>query len=130
MSDRRIVYSTGPDGPQTARRRACSRCGREPCACEPADSVEPSAQQVRVRRERSGRKGKTVTVCEPLRLTRDDATLLLRDLKRRCGAGGTLRLDRDGAGTPAYCLEIQGDCADRVVEGLIELGYGARRAGG
>jgi translation initiation factor 1 len=130
MSDRRIVYSTGPDGSQGARGRTCSRCNREPCACEPTRSVEPAAQQVCVRRERSGRKGKTVTVCAPLLLTRDDASRLLRDLKRRCGAGGTLRLESDGTGSPAFSLELQGDLADRVVEVLVDLGFGVKRAGG
>ena len=67
----RLVYSTGPRGSRS--RTACAHCGTEPCSCAAVRAERPQGQQVRVRRERSGRRGKTVTVAGPLRLQRDQA---------------------------------------------------------
>jgi len=114
----RVVYSSGPGGSESTRDTASS--------AEARTSAEPASQQVRVRCERVGRRGKTVSVAAPLALTRDDALKLLRRLKRRCGSGGTIR-QSDG---PAFALEIQGDHADTVVAELVALGYRARRSGG
>jgi translation initiation factor 1 len=93
-------------------------------------AAPPSAQAPRVRRERGGRKGKTVTVAGPLLLAREAASGLLRELKRGCGVGGTIKLGRTPSGEPCYDLELQGDHVDRLVERLRALGYPARRAGG
>jgi translation initiation factor 1 len=114
----RIVYSSGPGGSEAPREPAAS--------AEARTSAEPASQQVRVRRERVGRRGKTVSIAAPLALTRDDALKLLRHLKRHCGSGGTIR-PADGS---AFALEIQGDHADTLVAELVALGYRARRCGG
>jgi translation initiation factor 1 len=83
-----------------------------------------------VRRERSGRRGKTVTVAGPFYLARDEATRLIKALKRACGSGGTVKAATDGAGSPCQSLEIQGDHVERVVEQLESRGFPAKRAGG
>jgi translation initiation factor 1 len=85
---------------------------------------------VRVRRERGGRGGKTVTVAGPFVLTRADAAALLAGWKRLCGGGGTLRGGRLPGGDPCFELEVQGDHADRLAGELQRAGYRARRAGG
>lgn len=46
---------------------------------------------------------------------------LAAELKRRCGAGGTLK---DGV------IEIQGDHRDTIVALLVARGWKAKRAGG
>lgn len=132
MSGERVrrVYSTGPDGAVGAGKARCKRCASDPCRCEPARSRPAGEQVVRVRRERAGRRGKTVTVVGPLHLAREDASALLKKLKSRCGGGGTLKVDRDGGGDPCFVLEVQGDHADRVVSELDGLGYDVKRAGG
>lgn len=85
---------------------------------------------MRVRRERGGRRGKTVTVAEPLLLARDEATRLLAELKRGCGAGGALKSMTAGDGRDAFALELQGDHTGTVVERLLALGLRVKRSGG
>ena len=97
----------------------------------PAASLPPSAQDVRVRREKAGRGGKVVTVVGPLVLVRDDAAALLAGWKKLCGSGGTLRPARSPSADTAFEIEIQGDHADRLVEELARAGYKkVKRAGG
>ena len=126
MSDggARPVWSTGPDGSGPADA-ICERCGKAPCRCAENHRLPPERHVVHVRRDRRGRRGKTVTVAGPFHVGRVAAGDLLRDLKRRCGSGGTLRGDEDG-----FTLEIQGDRVQPVLDLLVRLGYPARQAGG
>jgi translation initiation factor 1 (eIF-1/SUI1) len=55
---------------------------------------------------------------------------LLGELKRVCGVGGTLKPDTTEDGRPCFRLELQGDQVERVLAGLLERGYTARRSGG
>ena len=100
-----VVYSTNPDfeyqyddAPQT-------------------ETLPPSAQKLRVRMERSGRGGKTVTVVSGFIGTDDDLDELGRTLKTKCGVGGSVK---DGL------IIIQGDFRERVVALLQALGYPAK----
>jgi translation initiation factor 1 len=74
-----------------------------------------------VGRETKGRKGKGVTVITGLPLAPAGLKGLARELKARCGSGGTVR---DGI------IEIQGDHRDLLVEELGKRGWQARRSGG
>jgi translation initiation factor 1 len=129
MNDkRRLVWSSegGMD-----RRKPCPRCGADPCRCEPLRSLPPAAQAaVRVRREKGGRGGKTVTVAGPLVLVRAEAAALLAEWKWLCGGGGTLRAMRTAGGDPAFEVEVQGDHADRLLAALTAAGFPAKRSGG
>ena len=88
--------------------------------------LPPAEQAIRVRPERGGRKGKTVTVCAPFYLERKAATALAKRLKQRCGTGGTLKaLDEGG-----FAIEIQGEHVERLVEALNASGYPTKRGGG
>jgi translation initiation factor 1 len=100
-----VVYSTNPhyeyqydDAPQV-------------------ETLPPSAQKLRVRMERSGRGGKTVTVVSGFIGTDDDLDELGRTLKTKCGVGGSVK---DGL------IIIQGDFRERVVALLQALGYPAK----
>jgi translation initiation factor 1 len=75
---------------------------------------------IRIFRERGGRNGRVVTVIRGLP---PGAVLLdlAADLKRLCGAGGTVK---DGA------LEIQGDHRERLARHLLTNGYTVKLAGG
>ena len=80
-----------------------------------------SAVPVRVRIERQGRGGKTVTVVDGLPGHPAAIEEVAKTLKSRCGAGGTVA---------GRLVEIQGDHRDRVVALLVEMGYAAKKAGG
>jgi translation initiation factor 1 len=74
-----------------------------------------------VRRDRKNRKGKTVTLVEGFAGSDEDLKSLGRELKQRCGVGGTA-----GKGE----ILIQGDFADRITGILKEMGYQVKRSGG
>lgn len=125
MSAARPVYSTGPAGGRSSRE---DRGRAEPA--EPTQDLPPEGHAVRVRLDRSGRKGKQVTVAGPLSLRRDAARDLLKRLRKQCGSGGTLKLTTARTGEAAFELELQGDHTDRVIAELITLGYPTKRSGG
>jgi len=103
----KLVYSTRPG----AQRRKET----------PGRSLPPGEQTIRVRLERKGRGGKTVTVAAGFRLTPAALKSLAKTLKQDCGAGGTAR---------GEIIEIQGDQRERVMAKLAALGYRVKRGGG
>jgi translation initiation factor 1 len=111
MSDSRLVYSTD-DGDHRRDRPSQQRPKQGGGPALPRDGV------VRVFREKGGRGGKTVTV---VRGIEGDLAALATDIKRHCGAGGSVK---------AGAIEVQGDHRDRVVAWLRAAGYAAKPAGG
>ncbi len=111
-----IVFSTG-------QGRMCPTCTNPiaSCSCRPGSEGPLGDGQVRVSRETKGRKGKGVTLVSGLPLNAKDLQKLAKQLKRKCGAGGTVK---DGV------IEIQGEHRDQLVQALQALGYKAKRAGG
>ena len=109
MSNSRLVYSTD-DGDHRREARAQPAPSREPEL--PNDGV------VRVFREKGGRGGKIVTVVRGLD---GDLAAVASDLKRLCGAGGSVK------GT---AIEIQGDHRTKVAARLESAGYRVKLAGG
>ena len=108
----RLIYSTDTGG-------KCAVCGwpQRNCQCSSRrETVERVPERVvaKLRTEKKGRGGKTVTVVYGLPRNADFLQELSRDLKRACGAGGTV-LD-DG-------VEIQGDMRERVRDALTKRGY-------
>lgn len=101
----------------------CPACARPvaACSCRRGAAPPPGDGVVRVGRETKGRKGKGVTVVTGLALDEPGILALARDLKQRCGSGGTVR---DGV------VEIQGDHRDRLVAELAARGFRVKRAGG
>jgi translation initiation factor 1 len=92
----------------TDRGRVCPKCGwpMVSCRCSAGfDETVPDRITARLRIEKAGRKGKTVTVVEGL--PRNSAFLkdLASELKRACGSGGK-------AGETS--VEIQGDRVDAL----------------
>jgi translation initiation factor 1 len=107
----RLVYSTEQNVPKKEK----------PIAPQPRQTGAPAVQQVRVRLDRKGRGGKSVTVIEGLRISSQDRESLLKQLKTRLGTGGSVKDD---------VLEIQGDHRDAIMTFLEGLGYRPKRAGG
>ena len=122
MSQRgRLVYSSGPGSSRDASSSNCRRCAADPCRCEPSHSVAPERHDVRVRRDRSGRRGKTVTCISGLPLDEAELRTLAGELKRRCGCGGSV----DGG-----LILIQGDRREQLRAELSSRGYTVKLAGG
>ena len=117
MTNNRLVYSSDagrvapkPSSPPTQ--------GNQPPKAPPS---LPNDGVVRLFREKGGRGGKTVTVVRGLPEQGAALEARLSELKRLCGAGGTMR---DGA------IEIQGDHRERIAERLRARGYQVKLAGG
>ena len=109
----RVVYST-----ETGR--ACPRCGwpRADCRCSTAgEEPVPERLVAKLRIERSGRKGKTVTVVDGLPRNAAFLADLARDLKRACGSGGTAL---------EASVEIQGDQREAIRKTLVARGWTVR----
>lgn len=83
--------------------------------------LPPQQQNIRIQATRSGRKGKTVTVITGLQHNRENLTKLLKNLKAKCGSGGTVKDNT---------LEIQGEHKQKLLEILSDLGYKAKISGG
>jgi len=113
MKDRenaRIVYSS-------AAGKICRGCGQPErgCRCGQAASAPVPVRPVaKLRMEKKGRGGKTVTVVFGLPNNTAFLKELTQELKRACGTGGTATDEG---------VELQGDLRDRVRELLLARGY-------
>ena len=100
----------------TEHGRMCPACGKPltDCICRQKEAVRRGDGIVRVEQETKGRKGKRVTVITGVPLDHAGLSKLAKQLKQKCGTGGTIR---DGV------IEIQGDHRDMLVEELKKQGY-------
>jgi translation initiation factor 1 len=104
-----VVYSTDPDFKYDPEQE------REP------ETLPPPEQKLYVSLDRKNRKGKTVTLVEGFTGTGDDLRALGKELKSKCGVGGSVK---DGE------IILQGDFRDRVLTMLANKGYRVKRKGG
>jgi len=118
MSDEnsKLVYST--DQPVSRKR---GRAEEQKRGKGRVTSPENKTQQIRVRLDRKGRGGKSVTVIEGLLMSRKEKEMLLKQLKSGLGTGGTVR---------DTSLEIQGDRCSALMKMLEKMGYKPKRSGG
>ena len=110
--DARIVYSTATAG-------KCPVCGwpQRDCKCSsqrPANEAVPARVVAKLRMEKKGRGGKTVTVVYDLPHNETFLKALGQELKKACGTGGAV------AGNT---IELQGEMRERVREVLTKKGY-------
>jgi translation initiation factor 1 len=108
----RTVYSTGAG-------RLCPTCGWpiDDCHCSSAlarDEPLPARIVAKLRMEKTGRGGKTVTVIYDLPRNQPFLKALAGELKRACGTGGAV-VDNT--------VEIQGDLRDRIRSVLEKKGW-------
>ncbi len=98
-----VVYPTNPDFQYNDESHK-----------EAAEVVPAGKQKLRILLERSGRAGKVVTLVTGFRGSEDELKALGKELKVRCGVGGTVK---DGE------ITVQGDLRDKVVSLLWDMGY-------
>jgi translation initiation factor 1 len=103
----RLAYSTESGRIRTDQPK--------PAETAPADGV------VKVRREKKGRGGKTVTTVSGVPVGAKELKGLASELKRQCASGGSVS---------GGIIEIQGDHVDRVMELLADRGYKVKQSGG
>ena len=111
-----LVYSTD-------QGMMCPVCGNpaDQCDCKKDESTPAGDGIVRVGRQTKGRKGKGVTTITGVPLSAAELKRLARELKVRCGSGGTVK---EGA------IEIQGDHRDKLTEVLRSKGWIVKQSGG
>ena len=120
MDNSRLVYST-----ETGK--ICTSCQKpvSKCTCKKKKSRSQKVIKadgiIRVQREVKGRKGKTVTTVFGFDLDDKELKDLAKQLKRRCGTGGSVK---DGV------IIIQGDHRDTLIAELKNRGFKATIAGG
>jgi translation initiation factor 1 len=113
MSDNaRTVFSTGHGS-------LCPTCGWpvRDCKCSSeftANEPLPKKIVAKLRLEKKGRGGKSVTVVYDLPKNEAFLKQLAGELKRACGTGGAVAIDG---------VEIQGDLRDRVRDVLVKKGW-------
>lgn len=111
-----IVYSTDFG-------KACAKCGNpiNQCNCGKGKQGIPQDGIVRIGRETKGRKGQGVSIITGVPLIDKDLKNLAKQLKQKCGTGGTVK-----SGT----IEIQGDHRDLLKQELSKRGYKVKLSGG
>jgi translation initiation factor 1 len=112
MGDGRVVYSTGIG-------KVCPGCGWpvKDCKCSSKRAVEeavPDRVVAKLRLEKKGRGGKTVTVIYDLPNNAAFLKSLAQELKRACGTGGAVSDNT---------VELQGDLRERVRDVLVTKGF-------
>jgi translation initiation factor 1 len=107
--ERRLVYSTDGSLPLPDLRKPKPKSAKD--LPLPADGI------VRVGCER--RSGGWVTLIHGL--TETELASVAKELKRRCGTGGTAK---------SGIVELQGDRRDAAIEYLTERGRASKRMGG
>ena len=120
MDNSQLVYSTESG-------KICPLCQKavSECICKKKKSRSQTNIKydgiIRIQRETKGRKGKTVTTVSAFQLADDELKNLATQLKRHCGAGGSVK---DGV------IIIQGDHRDTLIAELKNRGFKAKIAGG
>ena len=97
-----VMYSTNPDFKYETDEQP------------EQELLPPQQQKLRLRMEKNGRGGKTVTVISGFIGPQADMDALARTLKTFCGCGGSAK---DGE------IIIQGDFREKLKAKLLSLGY-------
>ncbi|MFC1501922.1 stress response translation initiation inhibitor YciH [bacterium] len=107
----------------TAHGSNCPTCGQtvKGCVCGSDQTQQRSQSKIRIRRDKKGRRGKTVTVISGLPLSDKALLEMAAEFKRKCGTGGSVK-NRE--------ILIQGDRCQKLLQLLAEKGYDVKISGG
>ena len=104
-----VVYSTDPE------------FNYEVSPDEIQATPAPARQKLYVSLDKKNRKGKAVTLVEGFVGTDEDLKTLGKELKNKCGTGGTVK---EGE------ILVQGDFRERIIKMLKEKGFVVKQKGG
>ena len=116
----KLVYSTESG-------RICPTCAKpaKSCSCKGKKATTQNKINfggiIHIRREKKGRKGKTVTTISGFNESADDLKQITKELKNKCGTGGSAK---------GGVIIIQGDHRQSVQIYLEEHGFKVKLAGG
>ncbi len=112
MTDSDLVYSS-------EKGRICPKCSnpKSDCNCHAKSAMPASDGIVRVSYETTGKKGKGMTIIKGVPLKYEEALNLAKELKQKCGVGGTLK---NGI------IEIQGDKRELIIQDLTKRGFSVK----
>ncbi len=116
LSDLRSLFPASGDAEQQTDASRRDRAPEDgPMTNKPGTADRAIAlSKLHVQLEKKGRRGKGVTVIKGFFHTTQDLERFARDLKTRCGSGGTVKDDT---------IEIQGDHRNTAVEYFRALGF-------
>ncbi len=115
MKNSQLVYSTN------SNKHKCPTCGQYECICETKADAPLAGQTAKITIDRKGRKGKSMTVIEGLKVNPMHLAEIARLIKQKMGTGGTAKQGR---------IEIQGEHRDKVASILQEMGVKTIFSGG
>ena len=114
----RLVYSTDAG-------RYCPACNqpKDACICHQIKNTAPicAGGHIYLQKESKGRAGKPVTTIKNLPLNQSDLKKLAKQLKAKCGVGGTV---------DEGLIIIQGDQREKIKLALESQGYSIKISGG
>lgn len=101
-----IMYSTNPDFEFQEETQ------------EIVETLLPEKQKLRISLDKKDRAGKQVTLVNGFVGSPDDLLSLSKSLKNHCGSGGSVNGNE---------ILLQGDFRDKILNYLIQKGYGAKK---
>jgi translation initiation factor 1 len=104
-----VVYSTNPDH------------SFEYDDDQEEETLPPEKQHLKILLDSKQRKGKVVTLITGFTGTEDDLKDLAKELKSKCGVGGTAKGGE---------IMIQGNFRDKIVDLLTSQRYNVKKSGG
>jgi translation initiation factor 1 len=104
-----VVYSTNPNYTYSYDEE------------QEANTLPNNKQHLKILLDKKQRAGKSVTLIQGFVGTNDDLNTLAKQLKNKCGVGGTAK---DGE------ILIQGDFREKIIDLLTKEGFNVKRVGG
>ncbi|OZV18692.1 stress response translation initiation inhibitor YciH [Aggregatibacter actinomycetemcomitans] len=90
-------------------------------AYKPQEPIPQGDGIVRIQLQKTGRKGRGVSIINGLGLAEPELKALAAELKKRCGCGGAVK---------NHTIEIQGEKRDLLKQLLEQKGFKVKLAGG
>jgi len=118
MADSNLVYSTKNNSQQSKKEKNKNNSKNLNTANQ--GSVNPQNTTLKLKLERKGRKGKSVTIIFELPSNQEFCLDLTKQLKSKLGVGGAFKNNQ---------IEIQGDQRETIRSLLEKLGFKVKQSG-